>query len=106
MHPPPPPHLSVMDIFFPGFTGLTITLQHLLNGTMDSYAASKADVYDPDEAYDMLDTWVSSQAFSQDTSSSLVTIESRRGRSMAQLYPDITAKKNLRFIPWGEPLYF
>ncbi|KAK1470230.1 mitochondrial chaperone bcs1 [Colletotrichum tamarilloi] len=107
MHPPPPPpHLFVMDIFFPGFTGLTVTLQQLLNGTMDGYAASRADVYDPDEAYDMLDAWVSGQAFSQDASSSLVTVESRRGRSMAQLHPDITAKKNLRFTPWGEPLYF
>ncbi|KAI3528848.1 mitochondrial chaperone bcs1 [Colletotrichum abscissum] len=133
MHPPPP-HLSVMDIFFPGFTGLTVTLQQLLNGTMDGYAGllcicgilmvcgkflcrtvgefvdtyltSRADVYDPDEAYDMLDAWVSGQAFSQDASSSLVTVESRRGRSMAQLHPDITAKKNLRFTPWGEPLYF
>ncbi|KAK2052518.1 hypothetical protein LY76DRAFT_630014 [Colletotrichum caudatum] len=37
-HPPPPPHLSVMDIFFPGFTGLTVTLQQLLNGKMDGYA--------------------------------------------------------------------
>ncbi|KAK1973320.1 LOW QUALITY PROTEIN: mitochondrial chaperone bcs1 [Colletotrichum cereale] len=25
---------------------------------------------------------------------------------MAQLHPNITAKKNLRFTPWGEPLYF
>ncbi|KZL67550.1 mitochondrial chaperone BCS1 [Colletotrichum tofieldiae] len=134
-HPNPPPlHLSAMDIFFPGFTGLTATLQQLLNGNLDGYASllcicgmlmicgkflcrtvggfvdtyftSKTDVHDPDEAYDMLDAWVSGQAFSKDASSSLVSVESRRGRSMAQLSPDITAKKNLRFTPWGKPLYF
>ncbi|KAK1973632.1 hypothetical protein LZ30DRAFT_474510 [Colletotrichum cereale] len=44
--------------------------------------------------------------FSKDASSSLVSVESRRGRSLAQLSSDITAQKNLRFTPWGEPLYF
>ncbi|KZL64985.1 mitochondrial chaperone BCS1 [Colletotrichum tofieldiae] len=132
--PPTPPHVSIMDIFFPGFTGVTAAIHQLLNGNLDGYAGllcvcgvlmvcskflcktvgglvdtyftSKTNVHDPDEAYDMLEAWVSAQDFSKDASSSLVSVESRRGKPMSQLNPDTAAKKHLRFTPWGEPLSF
>ncbi|KAK0368775.1 mitochondrial chaperone BCS1 [Colletotrichum abscissum] len=134
MHHQSPPHLSAMDILFPGFTGLTTILQQLLNGRLDGYASllcicgmlmicgkflgktvggyvdtyftTKTNVRDPDEAYDMLDAWISSQAFAKDASSSLVSVQSRQGRTLAHFSPENTAKKHLRFTPWGEPLCF
>ncbi|KAK2005930.1 mitochondrial chaperone bcs1 [Colletotrichum eremochloae] len=54
----------------------------------------------------MLETWVSNQDFSKDASSFLVSVESRRGKLLSQLNPDIAAKKHLRFTPWGEPVSF
>ncbi|KAK1480419.1 hypothetical protein CCUS01_16242 [Colletotrichum cuscutae] len=42
MHHPVPPtshHVSMMDIFFPGFTGATAALHQLLDGNLDSYAS-------------------------------------------------------------------
>ncbi|KAK1622891.1 hypothetical protein BDP81DRAFT_506321 [Colletotrichum phormii] len=53
----------------------------------------------------MLDAWISSQAFAKDASSSLVSVQSRQGRTLAHFSPENTAKKYLRFTPWGEPLY-
>ncbi|KAL4405390.1 mitochondrial chaperone bcs1 [Colletotrichum abscissum] len=86
MQPPSHPtshQVSIMDIFFPGFTGVTAALHQLLNGNLDSYAgllcicglvmvcASKTDVHDPDEAYDMLECWISAQDFAKNACSSL-----------------------------------
>ncbi|KAK1703145.1 hypothetical protein BDP67DRAFT_536355 [Colletotrichum lupini] len=90
MHHPVPPtshHVSMMDIFFPGFTGATAALHQLLDGNLDSYAGLlcicgllvfctkfllatfgglldtyltlRTEVYDPNEAYDILESWVS-----------------------------------------------
>ncbi|KAK2036378.1 mitochondrial chaperone bcs1 [Colletotrichum somersetense] len=54
----------------------------------------------------MLETWVSVQDFSKDASSSLVSVESRRGKPLSQLNSDVVAKKHLQFTPWGQPLSF
>ncbi|KAK0368952.1 mitochondrial chaperone bcs1 [Colletotrichum limetticola] len=133
MQPPSHPtshQVSIMDIFFPGFTGVTAALHQLLNGNLDSYAGllcicglvmvcgkflgrtiggfvdtyftSKTDVHDPDEAYDMLECWISAQDFAKNACSSLVSVESRRGRALVQPSCDIAAKKPLRFTPWRE----
>ncbi|KAG7038312.1 mitochondrial chaperone bcs1 [Colletotrichum scovillei] len=124
--------VSVVDIFFPGFTGAMAALNQLLNGTLDNFATMlcvcgmlivggkficntvggfvdtyltcRADVHDPDEGYDMLECWVSSQDFAKDARSSLVSVDGRRGRAM--YYPDYntTTKKPLRFTPWRKQL--
>ncbi|KDN72315.1 putative mitochondrial chaperone bcs1 [Colletotrichum sublineola] len=119
-----------MDIFFPGFTGVTTALHQLLNGNLDSYAGllcicglvmvcgkfltrtiggfvdtyftSKTDVHDPDEAYDMLECWISAQSFAKNACSSLISVDSRRGRALVHPSGDTTAKKPLRFTPWRE----
>ncbi|KAK1953557.1 hypothetical protein LY78DRAFT_686988 [Colletotrichum sublineola] len=100
-----------MDIFFPSFTGVTTALHQLLNGNLDSYAgllcicglvmvcASKTDVHDPDEAYDMLECWISAQSFAKNACSSLISVNSRRGRALVHPSSDTTAKKPLRFTP-------
>ncbi|KAK1690428.1 mitochondrial chaperone bcs1 [Colletotrichum godetiae] len=132
--PPSPPQVSIVDIFFPGFTGATAALRQLLDGNLDSYAGllcicgllvfcgkllsrtvggfvgtyltSKTDVYDPDEAYDMLESWVSVQDFSRNAISSLARVDSRPGRAVSLVDSDIVDKKPLRFTPWGERLSF
>ncbi|KAK2777402.1 mitochondrial chaperone bcs1 [Colletotrichum kahawae] len=123
-----------MDVFFPGFTGLMAVLNQLFNGTLDSFAmalcvcgllifggkficntvggfvdaylTSRTDVHDPDEGYDMLEFWVSSQDFVKKARSSLASVDSRRGRALLHPDYDTTTKKPLRFTPWRERLYF
>ncbi|CAI0652743.1 unnamed protein product [Colletotrichum noveboracense] len=122
------PTVSVMDIFFPGFTGVTVALNQLLNGNLDGYAVllcvcgmlllggqffcntvggfidtyltSKTDVQDPDEAYDMLKCWVASKDFAKNACSSL-----QQGRVLSQSISN-TAKKPLRFTPWRDMMSF
>ncbi|OHE90316.1 mitochondrial chaperone bcs1 [Colletotrichum orchidophilum] len=134
MHHTSSPNVSVMDIFFPGFTGFTAALHQLLSGNLDSYAAllciygmlmfsgkllcrtvgsfvdtyftTKTDVHDPDEAYDMLECWVSAQDFAKNACSSLVSVDSRRGRALIHPDCDTAAKKPLRFTPWRDRLSF
>ncbi|KAL4412155.1 mitochondrial chaperone bcs1 [Colletotrichum abscissum] len=129
-----PSNVSIVDIFFPGFTGATAALRELLDGNLDSYAGllcicgllvfcgklllgtvgafvathltSKTNVYDPDEAYDMLESWVSAQDFSRNAISSLARVDSRRGRTLGLIDSDILDRKPLRFTPWGERLSF
>ncbi|CAI0648820.1 unnamed protein product [Colletotrichum noveboracense] len=131
MHHTSPP---IVDIFFPGFSGVTAALHHLLNGNLDSYAGllcicgllmisgkflcrtvggfvdtyftSKTDVHDPDEAYDMLECWFSAQEFAKKACSSLASVDSRRGRALIHPTCDIAAKKPLHFTPWRERLSF
>ncbi|KAI3528398.1 mitochondrial chaperone bcs1 [Colletotrichum abscissum] len=123
-----------MDVFFPGFTSAMTALNQLLNGTLDSFAitlcvcgllifggkficntvggfvdtylTSRTDVHDPDEGYDMLEFWVSSQDFAKNAHSSLASVDSRRGRALFHPDYDTTTKKPLRFTPWRERLYF
>ncbi|GKT92449.1 mitochondrial chaperone BCS1 [Colletotrichum tofieldiae] len=122
-----------MDIFFPGFTGVTVALHQLLTGNLDSYAGllcicgmlmiigkflfrtlggfldtyftSKIEVRDPDEAHDMLRLWVSSQNFSIDSSSLISSVDSRR-RLLKVSNSNIAAEKPLRFTPWGRRLFW
>ncbi|KAK2006158.1 mitochondrial chaperone bcs1 [Colletotrichum eremochloae] len=54
----------------------------------------------------MLESWVSSQAFANDAPSSLASVDSRRGKGLAQFNSDVVDKKPLRFTPWGERLSF
>ncbi|KAK1980506.1 mitochondrial chaperone bcs1 [Colletotrichum cereale] len=54
----------------------------------------------------MLKSWVSFQKFSENASSSLVSVDSRQGRTMINLGSDIATQKPLWFTPWGERLYF
>ncbi|KAE9577839.1 hypothetical protein CGMCC3_g6239 [Colletotrichum fructicola] len=134
MHHSSSTQVSVMDIFFPGFTGVTVALNQLLHGNLDSYAVllcvcgmlilggkficntvggfvdtyltSKTDVQDPDEAYDMLECWVASKDFAKNACSSLACVDSRRGRVLSQSTGDTTAKKPLRFTPWRDRMSF
>ncbi|KAF4774531.1 mitochondrial chaperone bcs1 [Colletotrichum scovillei] len=115
--------VSVVDIFFPGFTGAMAALNQLLNGTLDNFATmlcvcgmlivggkficnTVGGFVDTYLRYDMLECWVSSQDFAKDARSSLVSVDGRRGRAM--YYPDYntTTKKPLRFTPWRKQLYF
>ncbi|KAK2778385.1 mitochondrial chaperone bcs1 [Colletotrichum kahawae] len=77
-----------------------------VGGFVDAYLTCRADVHDPDEGYDMLECWVSSQDFAKNARSSLVSVDSRRGRAMFRPDYDTTTKKPLRFTPWRERLYF
>ncbi|KAK0367670.1 mitochondrial chaperone bcs1 [Colletotrichum limetticola] len=134
MHHPSATQVSVMDIFFPGLAGAMTALYQLLNGTLDSFAmtlcvcgllifggkficntvggfvdaylTSRTDVHDPDEMYDMLEYWVSSQDFAKKARSSLASVDSRRGRALLHPDYDTTTKKPLRFTPWRERVYF
>ncbi|KZL81265.1 hypothetical protein CI238_12584 [Colletotrichum incanum] len=131
---PTPHHVSMIDIFFSGFTGITTALHQLLNGNLDSYAGllcicgmlmifgkflcrtvggfvdtyftSKTAVHDPDEAFDMLKSWVSAQKFAEKANSLLVSVDSRQVRAMVNQDSEIAAQKPLWFTPWGERLYF
>ncbi|OHE90265.1 mitochondrial chaperone bcs1, partial [Colletotrichum orchidophilum] len=98
--------VSVVDIFFPGFTGAMAALNQLLNETLNNFATILTDVHDPDEGYDMLECWVSSQDFAKNARSSLVSVDSRRGRALFRPDYDTTTKKPLRFTPWRDRLYF
>ncbi|KAK0370663.1 mitochondrial chaperone BCS1 [Colletotrichum limetticola] len=137
MHHPVPPtshHVSMMDIFFPGFTGASAALHQLLDGNLDSFAGflcicgllvfcgkflsatvggflatyltSRTEVYDSDEAYDIVESWVSVQDFSINAISSLARVDSRQGRAPGLGDSDMVNKKPLRFTPWGERLSF
>ncbi|WQF84234.1 Putative AAA+ ATPase domain, ATPase, AAA-type, core [Colletotrichum destructivum] len=131
--PLPSHHVSILDLFFPGFTGIIAALHQLVNGNLDGYASflcicglmivcgnflyrtmeelinsyftSKIEVHDPDEAHNMLESWVSAQKFAKDAPSSLASVDSR-GKAFVHLNSDVTGKKPLRFTPWGKRLSF
>ncbi|KAK1722911.1 mitochondrial chaperone bcs1 [Colletotrichum acutatum] len=50
----------------------------------------------------MLECWISAQDFAKNACSSLVSVDSRRGRALVHPSGDTTAKKPLRFTPWRE----
>ncbi|OHE90342.1 mitochondrial chaperone bcs1, partial [Colletotrichum orchidophilum] len=106
MHLSSSTHVSIVDIFFPGFSGVTAAMNQLLNGTLDNYAVLLTDVHDPDEAYDMLEYWVSSQNFAKTACSSLASVDGRRGRVLLHPDYDTTTKKPLRFTPWRDRMSF
>ncbi|KAK2005331.1 P-loop containing nucleoside triphosphate hydrolase protein [Colletotrichum eremochloae] len=129
-----PRHMSIVDVFFPGFTSIATASQQYLGINLDYWAGlicicgmilffgklayksigdfvnthltSKTDVHDPDEAYDMLESWISAQSFAKNACSSLASVDGKRGRTLIHPNSDITAKKPLRFTPWREKLSF
>ncbi|KAK1976172.1 mitochondrial chaperone bcs1 [Colletotrichum cereale] len=129
-----PRHTSIVDVFFPGFTSIATASQQYLAINLDYWAGllcicgmilfmgklayksicefvtahftSKTDVHDPDEAYDMLESWISAQSFAKNACSSLASVDGKRGRTLIHPDSDITAKKPLRFTPWREKLSF
>ncbi|KAK1973171.1 BCS1 N terminal-domain-containing protein, partial [Colletotrichum cereale] len=129
-----PRHTSIVDVFFPGFTSIATASQQYLAINLDYWAGllcicgmilflgklayksigdfvtahltSKTDVHDPDEAYDMLESWISAQSFAKNACSSLASVDGKRGRTLIHPNSDITAKKPLRFTPWREKLSF
>ncbi|KAI3528119.1 mitochondrial chaperone BCS1 [Colletotrichum abscissum] len=132
--PPTSPHISIVDIFFPGLTGANAALHQLLDGKLDSYAGllcifgllvfcgkllfetagglmatyltSKTAIHDPDEAYEMLESWVSAQDFSKSAISSLARVDNRQEKALSYGDSNTMDQKLLRFTPWGERLSF
>ncbi|KAJ9137650.1 hypothetical protein NKR23_g8937 [Pleurostoma richardsiae] len=119
-------HVSILDFFVPGSTGIVATLEHVL--AMNSYAqamfacmllvflarhvckylwtlvethfASTAHVPYSSEAYDMVMPWLADQPFARRARSSLARVGWRR------MCDDDTQKKPLHFSPWNGTFFF
>ncbi|QSS60802.1 hypothetical protein I7I51_05605 [Histoplasma capsulatum] len=129
-----PSQISIMDVFFPGFTGISASMQQLLAGNLNSYAhlvcmggmflflgryayrymtelveayfTSTVHVSYYNEAYDMLIAWVSTQPFAHKARSSLVSIDGMQRRAYADGLSKEYKKKPLRFSPWNGSFFF
>ncbi|KAL2372714.1 hypothetical protein RJ035_001101 [Blastomyces gilchristii] len=129
-----PSQISIMDVFFPGFTGISASMQQLLAGNLNSYAhlvcmggmflflgryayrymtelveayfTSTVHVSYYNEAYDMLIAWVSTQPFAHKARSSLVSIDGMQRRAYADGLTKEYKKKPLRFSPWNGSFFF
>ncbi|EDN02518.1 predicted protein [Histoplasma mississippiense (nom. inval.)] len=129
-----PSQISIMDVFFPGFTGISASMQQLLAGNLNSYAhlvcmggmflflgryayrymtelveayfTSTVHVSYYNETYDMLIAWVSTQPFAHKARSSLVSIDGMQRRAYADGLSKEYKKKPLRFSPWNGSFFF
>ncbi|KAM0268546.1 hypothetical protein ACHAQH_009950 [Verticillium albo-atrum] len=126
-------HVSILDIFFPGFTGVSAVFQQLASGKLDNYAyllcicglllffgkatfrlveglvethlVTRTYVHDSSELYDMFDSWFS-RRFAANARSLLATVDNEQGRALADPVTIGAEKKPLRFSPWKERLPF
>ncbi|EDN04866.1 predicted protein [Histoplasma mississippiense (nom. inval.)] len=110
--------ISIVDVFFPGFTGISASIQQLLASDLNSYAhllcfcgmllflASTVHVSYYNEAYDMLIAWVATQPFAHKARSSLASIGGMQRRAYADDLSNEYKKKPLRFSPWNGSFFF
>ncbi|EDN04061.1 predicted protein [Histoplasma mississippiense (nom. inval.)] len=126
--------ISIVDVFFPGFTGISVSIQQLLASDLNSYAhllcfcsmllflgryavryltdlmetyfTSTVHVSYYNEAYDMLIAWVSTQPFAHKAHSSLASIGGMQRRAYADDLSNEYKKKPLRFSPWNGSFLF
>ncbi|KAK0628116.1 putative mitochondrial chaperone bcs1 [Bombardia bombarda] len=124
--------MSIVDIVFPGFTGISAVVQQLLAGNLNSYTQLLCicgmlmffgryacrflgDVVElvethcivsySDEAHDMLLAWAVSQPFADKARSSLASV--RRGRrGYGDDHPDSSENKTLSYSPWNGAFFF
>uniref|UniRef100_A0A093UQK4 Putative mitochondrial chaperone BCS1-B n=1 Tax=Talaromyces marneffei PM1 TaxID=1077442 RepID=A0A093UQK4_TALMA len=96
--PPVGPPVSVVDIFFPGFSAVNASAQQLLLGDADGYVrllSHVIHVYYYDEAYEMVIAWIYRQPFAKEADSLMVRVKT----------PDVVQdqslrKKPLSYSPW------
>ncbi|EQL29692.1 hypothetical protein BDFG_07745 [Blastomyces dermatitidis ATCC 26199] len=128
-----PSQISIVDVFFAGFTAISASIQELLAGnlnryarllcicgallvfvryayrylidTVETYFISTFTVPYYNEAYDMLIAWVSDQPFAHKARSSLVSVGGQR-RAYANVYSNAYTKKPLHFSPWNGSFFF
>ncbi|EDN11259.1 predicted protein [Histoplasma mississippiense (nom. inval.)] len=126
--------ISIVDVFFPGFTGISASIQQLLASDLNSYAhllcfcsmllflgryavryltdlmetyfTSTVHVSYYNEAYDMVITWVSTQPFAHKARSSLASVGGMQRRVYADELSNEYKKKPLRFSPWNGSFLF
>ncbi|OJD11466.1 hypothetical protein AJ78_07772 [Emergomyces pasteurianus Ep9510] len=126
--------ISIVDVFFPGFTSIAASVQQLLATDLNSYVhilcfcgmllflgryavryltdlmktyfTSTVHVSYYNEAYDMLIAWVSTQPFAHKARSSLASIGGMQRRAYANDLSNEYKKKSLRFSPWNGSFFF
>ncbi|OJD26081.1 hypothetical protein ACJ73_02542 [Blastomyces percursus] len=91
--------ISIVDVFFPGFTGISASVQQLL-------ATSTVHVSYYNKVYDMLIAWVSTQPFIHKAHSSLTSVGGMQTRGYTDELSNEYKKKPLRFSPWNGSFFF
>ncbi|QKX63174.1 uncharacterized protein TRUGW13939_10343 [Talaromyces rugulosus] len=124
--------VSILDIFFPGLTGILAVANGLSTGQLNSYARllfvggfciflaryfygyindlvdrhfmSTIHVSYYNEAFDMLINWISEQHFAQNTRTSLASVGAKHRRGF---FDNANGdKKSLSFTPWNTSISF
>ncbi|KAI9152387.1 putative mitochondrial chaperone BCS1-B [Paramyrothecium foliicola] len=103
-------HMSVLDLFLPGFTNITSAASQALNGNLTGYTqfyvhlciGCALEAIHSDETHDMIQAWISSRGL-DDTARSILAKVRTKQRTHGH---DPGVKKALQYAPWEGSFVF